>query len=150
MCSSDLIVYVATTYKNVNDLEAQQCFNGLDADRSFRNLTVVDCSDPHDGQVLATVTLTASQASAYADSEDAGGVLCAREIGQDEAIVSYLAQPGLEPLLLTDLKSPDAGDTLACVVHRADGGKITDSVDSPAGSGDSGDSTGGTGTGALG
>lgn len=137
------IAVVASSYKNVNDLETRQCFDGLDADRSFRNLTIVDCSDPHDGQVLATVTLSASEASAYADSEDAGGALCAREIGQDEAIVSYLSRPGLEPLLLTDRKSPDAGDTLACVVHRSDGKKITDSVDSPAG----GSSSDGSGTG---
>lgn len=139
------IAVVATTLKDVNDLEAGQCFDGLDADRSFRNLTVVDCSEAHDGQVLATVTLTASEASAYADDEQAGGALCAREIGQDEAIVSYLSRPGLEPLLLTDRERPRAGDTLACVVHRADGKKITDSVDSvdsPAGGSSDGSGTG--------
>lgn len=139
------IAVVASNYKSVNDLQATQCFNGLEGDRSFRNLEIVDCADPHDGQVLATVTLTASEASEYADNEDAGGALCAREIADVASMRAYLSQPELEPLLLTDREKPVGGDTLACVVHRTDGKKIEDSLENP-----SGEVSSGSGTGALG
>ena len=122
------IIYAVSTYKNVDDLQAGQCIDGVNGDRTFKELTVVDCAKPHDAQVWATVVLTDSQARAYTTGKNVGDRLCASAVTPNRGLAQYLTRQGIEPLLLTDRREPRGGDHLACVVHREDGSKLTDAI----------------------
>lgn len=118
------IYVVAKDVTTVNDVQALECVDGVKGNGDVGVLRTVDCSDPHDAQVLGTVVLTAADASRL-NSSAAGGVdaLCSRAV-TDTAILSYLQDDSLEALGITDDTKPAEGDSLACIVHRADGKKL--------------------------
>lgn len=118
-------VVAGSTMKDVNDLKTGDCvnINGLEgSEETFDSLEDVDCAEAHDAEVLATVKLTADQASNY---ETTGGSdLCNAALPLEEQPTA----DNLEYLFLTDLQEPKTGDTLACLVQAADGTKLTGRV----------------------
>ena len=113
-------VVLGSSLKDVNDLKTGDCvnINGFE-NEEFDSLEIKECSEPHDAEVLATVELTADQASAY--DETGGSDLCNAALPTEELADAE----NLELLFLTDLAEPKTGDTLACLVRNADGSKLT-------------------------
>jgi hypothetical protein len=115
---------VGSSLRDVNDLKTGDCvnINGLEGDEeTFDSLEDVDCSEAHDAEVLATVKLTADQASAY--PETGGSELC----NTANPVEEQPTGDNLEFLFLTDLEEPKTGDTVACLVRATDG-KLTGRV----------------------
>jgi hypothetical protein len=109
---------------DVSDLTAGDCVNadGLtDAkSKSVTNIKTVSCSDTHDGEVLATVKLTADQATNYADtpiSEICGPAIEAA--GKTAVITDTVIYTALT------VENPKEGDKAACVAYSSDGSKLT-------------------------
>ena len=113
-------VVVGSSLKDVNDLKTGDCvnINGFN-DEEFDSLEIKECSEEHDAEVLATVKLSADQASGY--DETRGSDLCNEALPTEE----LPAADNRELLFLTDLAEPKSGDTLACVAQAADGSKLT-------------------------
>jgi hypothetical protein len=109
---------------DVSDLNAGDCItaDGLtDAKaESVTNIKTVSCSDKHDGEVLATVKLSADQAKNYSStpiSEVCGPAIeAAGKTGVITDTVIYTA--------LT-VQDPSAGDKAASVADHSDGSKLT-------------------------
>ena len=114
----------AKDFKSVNDLKAGDCITakGLtdESADSVTEIKSVGCSARHDGEVLATVDLTADEADSYGDTCPS---TCARRRSPTRA--SRAAhRPDLTVTALT-VGRPGAGRQLVCVVSNADGSKLT-------------------------
>ena len=114
----------ASQFENVNDLEAGQCITakGLtDEDaESVTEIKDVSCSKSHDGEVLATVELTADQAKSYSDTDSAEICGPAVEAAGKTALLT-------EDITVTALtvSDPAKGDNVACIAYHADGSNLT-------------------------
>jgi hypothetical protein len=109
---------------SVDDLKTGQCITakGLsDAEsKEVSDIKTVGCSETHDGEILATTTLTADQADSFTD--EASVSVC------DEAITA--AGKGdliVDPVTVTALSvaDPESGDKVACVAYNSDGSDLT-------------------------
>lgn len=108
---------------DVNDLKQGDCItaSGLsdDSAKSVTDIKTVECSEPHDGEVLAVVTLTEDQATDYATTpvvEICGpAVEAAGKAGVLSDTVVYTA------LTVAD---PQGGDKAACVAYSTDGSDL--------------------------
>jgi Domain of unknown function (DUF4190) len=114
----------AKDFKSPDDLKAGDCITakGL-SDTSVNSVTeirTVACSTKHDGEVLATVELSADQAknSETTQAED----VCTPAI--DAAGKLSVITPDMTVTALT-VADPDAGDNAACVAYKIDGSKLT-------------------------
>jgi hypothetical protein len=116
-------VVVGSSLRDVNDLKTGDCvnINGF-KDEEFSSLESVECAEKHDAEVLATITLNASQVEGY--DETRGSDLCNAALPLEDRPTSE----NLELLFLTDLKVPKSGDTLACLARATDGSKLTGKV----------------------
>jgi hypothetical protein len=85
-----------------------------------QDLSRVDCDSAHDAEVLTTVTLSSSEASAY------------RSVVPNEVCMAHLDTTGSRAvndmaLLLAgvvDSSPPASGDALACLAFKADGSRL--------------------------
>ncbi|WP_298516191.1 DUF4190 domain-containing protein [uncultured Nocardioides sp.] len=123
-----ILIAVGVTYlgslTDVNDLEPGDCITatGLtdpNAD-SVTDIKTVSCSDAHDGEVLATVELTADQAANYASTPF--NTICDPAIaaeGKTDLLSDTVTYTALT------VADPEAGDTAACVAYHADGSDLT-------------------------
>lgn len=109
----------------VDDLERGQCIDaeGLTDDESdsVSRIQVVDCTEPHDGEVLSTSELSAEEADTFRmlTIEE----LCRPDV-PDEVV---LALPeNVEVTSLTQSQTPEEGDRLLCVAYPNDGSKLTE------------------------
>ena len=82
----------------------------------------MDCSASHDGEVLATATLTADEADSYGETSPVD--ICTPSV-TEAGSVDLLADPELVLIALTQDASPASGDKLVCVIANADGSKLT-------------------------
>ncbi|WP_205474904.1 DUF4190 domain-containing protein [Nocardioides sp. SYSU D00038] len=118
------VIGVLANYASIDELETGQCITaeGLSGSgNSVTEITKVSCSDEHDGEIMATVDLTAEQAEGYGDASSRQ--LCFDAItaeGTLEGITDEVSVIGL-----TSSSSPDAGDRLACVAFNTDGSQRT-------------------------
>ena len=80
----------------------------------------MSCSSSHDGEILATVELTADQAENYDDTQSAE--ICGPAI-ESEGKTALLT----EDITVTALTvaEPVEGDTVACVAYHVDGSNMT-------------------------
>ncbi|GHJ57874.1 hypothetical protein NOK12_03930 [Nocardioides sp. OK12] len=121
------VVFGLNTFKDVNDLAVGDCISaenlvGADVEEEgFGFITIEDCTDEHDAEVVGTLTLNAEQAAAYADSPVAE--ICQSLVLDDPDLVE-LVGPGIDLLTITDSAEPVAGDTVACVLYNADGSPL--------------------------
>lgn len=120
------VVLGLNTFKSVNDLAVGDCISaeglvGPDADEGFGFITIGDCTDEHDAEVVGTMTLDAEQAAAYADSPV--GEVC-QSLVLDDPDLSALVGADIELLTITDAAEPEAGDQVACILHHADGSPL--------------------------
>jgi len=112
----------------INDLEDGQCITaeGLTDEESetVSQVEVVDCSEPHDGEIVATDTLDADEAEAYspADVQAACGPLVSQEL------LASLPE-NVEVTALTQSAEPSEGDQLVCVAYPTDGNDLTERLD---------------------
>jgi hypothetical protein len=121
-------VVAGVTYVNsltdVNDLEPGDCItaDGLtDAEaEEVTEIKTVSCSEDHDGEVLATVELTADQAERYTETPITE--ICGPAI--EEAGKSALIDGTVIYTALT-VQNPEEGDQAACVAYNADGSQLT-------------------------
>lgn len=102
--------------QSIDNLKVGECFNADDLDdESVDYVGLIDkvsCNDAHDAEVVSTGELTATEAADFVNAYD--------------------CSPYVDPELLTDHfvfgitqdAEPDAGDTVACIAIRADGGKL--------------------------
>jgi hypothetical protein len=114
----------AKDLKSPNDLRAGDCItaSGLTDENadSVTEIRTVSCSSKHDGEVLATVELTADQAENYTSTPFAE--FCSPAIdaaGKTDVIsdtVTYTALSNVDP---------SEGDQAACVAYHVDGSKLT-------------------------
>ena len=116
-----LATYV-NSITDVSDLKAGQCINadGLtDATaEAVSDIEVVGCSEEHDGEVIATATLSKEDAEGFATDFSACDDAVAKA-GKAELIVPPLTYTGLS---VTD---PEAGDKVMCVAYNTDGTSLT-------------------------
>lgn len=121
------VVLGLNTFKDVNELAVGDCIsadNLVDADvetEGFSFITIEDCTDEHDAEVVGTMTLDAEQAAAYADSPV--GEICQSLVLDDPELFALIG-PGVDLLTITDSAEPVAGDTVACVLYNADGSPL--------------------------
>ncbi|MEZ0578671.1 DUF4190 domain-containing protein [Nocardioides sp. MH1] len=129
-----IVIAVATDVqdiRSIDDLEKGQCINasGLKSDEKHEVgiIKEVDCTDKHDGQVIATKTLSADEADNY-DFEDESqvGEQCGSMI--DPSLAATLLDPKYFLLALTQSKSPDEGDQVVCIVSLANGDDLTEDL----------------------
>lgn len=129
LVGAGLVVALATGVFGtpINDLKDGQCItgNGLDktSDEGVSGIKVVECSEKHDAQVIATKKLSSSEAKAY-------------DFGNQQQIAEHCApmlNPGEQALILdpkyfvialTQDKKPASGDKVVCVLPLADGGSL--------------------------
>jgi hypothetical protein len=114
----------AKDLKGPNDLNAGDCINahGLtDAEAdTIDTIKTVSCSDPHDGEVLATTTVTAEQASDFSQMDP--DATCRQAIDAAGKSALLTEDVGVTALTVTD---PQQGDNIACVAYNADGSQLT-------------------------
>ena len=114
----------ASQFESVNDLGSGQCIvaKGLtDEDaESVSEIKKVSCSSNHDGEVLATVELTAATAKNYDETDSA--VICGPAI--DTAGKAALLTEDISVTALT-VADPAKGDNVACIAYHVDGSKLT-------------------------
>ena len=109
---------------DVNDLKPGDCLtaDGLtDEDaESVTDIKTVPCSDDHDGEVLATLKLTADQADNYQTTPITEICGPAIETAGKTALIT-------ETVIYTALtvSDPEEGDNAACVAYNADGSDLT-------------------------
>ncbi len=121
-------VVAGVTYVNsltdVNDLEPGDCVtaDGLtDAEaEEVTEIKTVSCSEDHDGEVLATVELTADQAERYTDTPITEICGPAIEAAGKSALVD-----GTVIYTALTVQDPEEGDQAACVAYNADGSQLT-------------------------
>ena len=124
-----LVVVLATGVLGtpINDLKDGQCLtgNGLNknADEGVSGIHVVDCSESHDAQVVATKTLTKSEAKSYVFGDQQQIVEnCSPMLSAEE--LTLVANPKYFTIALTQNKKPTGGDKVVCVITDAGGGKL--------------------------
>ena len=119
-----IAINYASQFEGVNDLKAGQCITatGLtdESADSVTEIKSVSCSDSHDGEVLATVELTADQADNYTDTQSEE--ICAPAI--EAAGKTALLTPDITVTALT-VAEPAEGDNVACVAYHVDGSNMT-------------------------
>jgi hypothetical protein len=114
----------AKDLKGPNDLKAGDCItaHGLNDTKAdtIDTIKTVSCSDDHDGEVLATTTVTAELAKDFS------------QMDPDTTCRQAIDAAGKTPLLTEDLAvtaltvtDPQEGDMIACVAYNADGSKLT-------------------------
>jgi hypothetical protein len=113
---------------DVNDLKPGDCItaNGLtDEDADSIAIHTVECTEKHDGEVLATATVTAEQAKDTSQIDPSIACTPAIEAAGKTALVTA-------DISYTALFDPDAkeGDNIACVAYRADGKSLTSKLGS--------------------
>lgn len=121
----------AKDFKSVEDLSTGDCVTakGLvdDSSEAVTDIKTVSCSTKHDGEVLATSTLTADAAASYGDTSPLD--ICTPPVTA-EGSGDLLANSDLLIVALTQDASPSTGDKLVCVVGNADGSKLTSKLGS--------------------
>lgn len=109
----------------VEDLDEGQCFtaDGLtDPDsESVTAIEVVGCTEPHDGEVLAAVDLSAAEAEAYVASDVQAA--CGPYV-PEELLLSLPETVNVTSL--TQSQDPSEGDRLLCVAFPTDGSRLTE------------------------
>jgi hypothetical protein len=121
------VVALGVVYSNslvsVDELEAGQCItaDGLTTDdEDVTNIETISCSEPHDGEVLATHTLTADEAENYdgalSNELCTAAVTDAGKMGVLNETVNFVG--------LTQTLTPSGGDALACVAFNVDGEEL--------------------------
>lgn len=114
----------ASQFEGVNDLETGQCITakGLtdDSADSVTEIKDVSCSSSHDGEVLATVELTADQAKNYKDTQSAE--ICGPAIEAEGKTALLTEDITVTALTVAD---PAKGDNVACVAYHVDGSNMT-------------------------
>jgi heme/copper-type cytochrome/quinol oxidase subunit 2 len=111
-------------FKDVNDLKAGDCItaHGLtdkNAD-TIDQIRSVSCSSKHDGEVLATTSVTADLAKDISKMDPQATCAPAIEAAGKSAAVT----DSVNVTALT-VATPKTGDNIACVAYHADGSKLT-------------------------
>ena len=121
----------AKDFKNVDDLTRGDCITakGLvdDASESVTDIKSVSCSSDHDGEVLATSSLSGAEADAYGQTTPVA--ICTPSVTAAGS-ADLLANPDLVIIALTQGASPSSGDKLVCVIANADGSDLTSKLGS--------------------
>lgn len=115
--------------ESVDDLEKGDCITaeGLDSSEdAVSQIKKVGCSESHDGEVLATVTLTDDDVAGFGD--DASNTLCDEAIAFSDEELNTFVTEGYNYIGLTQTGEPDAGDKLACVAFAEDGSELTEGL----------------------
>jgi hypothetical protein len=112
--------------QSIENLKSGECFNADDlTDDEAESIGVIDkvgCDEDHDGQVVGTAELTASQAEVY----PAEGFDCTMVIAPD---LLQLLDPSVHFVFgLTDDAEPESGDSVACVLTNLDGSRLTEKI----------------------
>ncbi|GEP36776.1 hypothetical protein NPS01_04390 [Nocardioides psychrotolerans] len=115
--------------ESVDSLKTGDCVTakGLDAsDEAVSQIKKVGCGEKHDGEVLATVTLSGDDVADFGD--DSSNTLCDEAIAfTDEELNSFITE-GYNYIGLTQTAEPESGDKLACVAFAEDGSDLTESL----------------------
>jgi len=109
----------------VNDLVYGQCLigGGFGGDDGVTGLEIVDCSTTHDAQVLAVKKLSAAEADDYEfDNSEQIDENCSKRFTQRDK--HLLERDDLLLIAFTETEAPVAGDKVACLLARADGGPL--------------------------
>ena len=126
-----VIALAAKDVVSINDLETGQCINadGLKASESgsVGLITKVDCTDSHDGEVIATKTLSADEASNYNFGDESQiNDICISML--DPGVAARLNDPKYFINALTESKTPSSGDQVSCVITLANGDDLTEDL----------------------
>jgi hypothetical protein len=114
---------------DVNDLKPGDCItaNGLTDAKAdtIDTIRTVECTEKHDGEVLATTEVTAELADDFSQMDPQATCAPAIEAAGKTALVN-------EDINVTALTvpDPDAGDNIACVAYRVDGKSLTSKLGS--------------------
>ena len=115
--------------ESVDSLKKGDCITakGLDpSEGAVSQIKKVGCSESHDGEVLATVTLTGDDASGFGD--DSSNTLCDEAIAFTDEELNTFVTEGYNYIGLTQVVDPESGDKLACVAFAEDGSKLTEAL----------------------
>lgn len=118
-------VVVGSSVRQVADLEPGDCISadGLRGDTSagFETITVEDCTEPHDAEVLGTAVLT-EEALRADEVDDQYGGICTDAIAEDPARAAAALRDDVSLLIIYDVEEP--GEEVACLGLAADGGQL--------------------------
>ncbi len=121
----------AKDLKDVESLKTGDCFTakGLtdESETGVTQIRSVGCSSDHDGEVLATGSLTSEEADSYGETSPVA--ICTPSV-TEAGSVDLLSDPELVLIALTQDSSPSSGDKLVCVIANADGSKLTSKLGS--------------------
>jgi hypothetical protein len=121
-----VVAVIALRGTPINDLKDGQCITGSGLDDkggSVSTIKVVGCSEEHDGQVIATKTLSSKEADEYDFGNQEDIVTnCTPMLDKDEATLVF--DPKYYLLALTQSENPSSGDHVACVLVLKDGGSL--------------------------
>ncbi len=115
--------------ESVDSLKTGDCVTakGLDAsETAVSEIKKIDCSESHDGEVLATVTLSDDDVSGFGDASS--NTLCDEAIAFSDEELNTFVTEGYNYIGLTQTAKPDSGDKLACVAFAQDGSKLTEAL----------------------
>lgn len=116
-------VVVGSSVRAVGDLEPGDCISaeGLRGDaESFETITVGDCSEPHDAEVLAMATLTEEAAAGGPDGDYSQ--LCDEAVSDDPERDAVSTSGDVALLVIYD--DLEAGEKIACLALAPDGGQL--------------------------
>ena len=115
--------------ESVDSLEKGDCITaeGLDSsEAAVSQIKKVGCSESHDGEVLATVTLTDDDVADFGDASS--NTLCDEAIAFSDEELNTFVTEGYNYIGLTQTAEPDSGDKLACVAFAEDGSELTEGL----------------------
>lgn len=107
----------------LDDLETGDCLN---SDRLTKRHWVtpfdrVECAKPHDGEVLATMTLTGAEAESF-EAASATKKHCTPKVNSG----AWTKRPrGVVLQAFAEKSVPEAGDTLVCIAFYGDGRQLS-------------------------
>ncbi len=121
----------AKDFKDVDGLKAGDCITakGLtdESDTGVTQIRSIGCSEKHDGEVLATSSLSADAASSYSETDPV--TVCTPSVTAAGS-ADLLTNTDLVLIALTQDAEPSTGDKLVCVVANADGSDLTSKLGS--------------------
>lgn len=112
----------------VDDLKTGQCITADGLTGSAKEVTkieVVSCGKTHDGEIYATIDLSADDAKNY--GLEVASELCTAAVADED--IALLAEAGVDSIYLTQNGlEPNKGDKVACVAYFENGDALKEKI----------------------
>lgn len=129
LAAGALLSVAACTGTDVLDLEVGQCLTDTASDDQVSSVPVVDCSEPHTGEIFALPQLPDGDFPGEQAISDQADQLCAGQAFQDYVGVPYQDSDIYYSTLVPSTETWDDGDReIVCILAAQDGSSSTGSL----------------------